>query len=123
MTGREFYNFDAFSSAAKEWNARGYDAETPFEANSRVWQRHHGRDFDPHTDKCDWGDPILPEMLAEDFGTLFRADAVAVLPGWQQSKGAKAEVLIALNMGKTIYDAVTFLPIQVEAVVQLTVHE
>jgi hypothetical protein len=111
MTGREHYNVAAFEAAAERWSFAGYEVETPFEANSRVWRKHYGCDFDPRTDTCDWGDPILSEMLAEDFGSLFRADIVALLPGWENSKGSKAELLIALNMGKQVMCAETHAPI------------
>lgn len=107
MSGREFYNYAQFSAAAAGWRARGYEVVTPFDANSLAWQRLYGRDFDPHQDKCDWGDPALPEMLAEDFGALCRADAVAVLPDWRVSKGARAELLVATNLDKPIYHAFT----------------
>lgn len=108
MTGHEHYNVLAFECAAERWRDAGYVVETPFDANSVVWRRHHKRDFDPRRDTCDWGDPILAEMLAEDFATLCRSDVVALLPGWRKSKGANAELLVALNLGKRIYDATTF---------------
>lgn len=115
MTGHEHYNLRAFEYAAAQWRDAGHDAETPFEANSRVWRRHHGRDFDPTKDVCDWGDPILSEMLAEDFAVLCGADAIALLPGWEKSKGARSELLVALNLGKRVFDAATFQPLHLKA--------
>lgn len=108
MTGYEYYNAAAFSYAKAQWTDAGYDARTPFDANSVVWRKHHGRDFDPLRDVCDWGDPILAEMLAEDFAELCRADVVALLPNWEKSKGARSELLVALNLGKEVRDAATF---------------
>lgn len=115
MTGYEHYNALAFEHAAAQWRGAGYEVETPFDANSVVWRKHHGRDFDPRRDVCDWGDPILAEMLAEDFATLCRADLVALLPGWHKSKGARAELLVALNLGKGIRDAATFAELSLES--------
>lgn len=108
MSGLEHYGVEAFEQAASAWRAAGHTVVTPFDANSVVWRAVHGRDFDPRADVCDWGDPLLPEMLAADFAALCRAEAVALLPGWESSKGSRAEILVALNLGKPIYDAVTF---------------
>lgn len=107
MSGYPAYNFTAFSEAAKLWAAWGYEVHTPFAANSRAWQRIHGRDFDPFNDVCDWGDPSLNEMMVEDLADLCRSDAVAVLAGWEKSKGARAELVFAINLGKPIYEAHT----------------
>jgi hypothetical protein len=119
MTGYRHYNLDAFESAAGEWRISGHEVETPFDANSRVWQKHHGRAFDPTKDICDWGDPILAEMFAEDVAVLCAADIVALLPGWEKSKGARSEILLAFNLGKEIVDAVTRVPVNVKASVNI----
>lgn len=107
MTGREFYGYEAFMSAAAGWRLRGHEVVTPFDANSIAWRRLYGRDFDPHQDKCDWDDPALGEMLVEDFAAMLRADAIAILPGWRFSKGTRGELVIALNVGKPVYCAIT----------------
>jgi len=108
MTGYEHYNLAGFESAAAQWRDLGHEVETPFDANSRVWKRHYGRAFDPHCDKCDWGDPVLREMFAEDAATLLRSDAIALLPGWRKSRGANLELSIARAFGLLVYDAATF---------------
>lgn len=107
MTGKKFYNVDEFQFAAYRWRAHGHTAHLPFYANSRVWHRHYGRTFNPYVDKCDYGDPLLPEMIIEDLIELRQTDAIALLPGWENSKGTKAEILMALTFRKPIYDAVT----------------
>lgn len=99
MTGHESYNVHAFERAARHWRLKGHEVETPFDANSRVWQRHHGCDFDPHTDTCDYGDPILREMFAEDVATLCRSDAIVLLDGWGRSRGATMEKALANLLG------------------------
>lgn len=104
MTGREHYNVANFFRVQREWEARGYDASTPFEANSRVWIRHYGVGFNPYIDKCDYGDPILTEMLIEDLKQLFESDVVIVLDGWMKSKGAQLEVAVAAALGKQVID-------------------
>lgn len=120
MTGHPAYNHAAFVYAAAKWDDAGYEVETPFDASSRVWRRHHGRAFDPHTDRCDWGDPLVAEMLAEDVAALMRADLMALLPGWEKSKGARAEILLAMNVGKEIRDAATFEPLRLAVGLSIT---
>jgi hypothetical protein len=100
MTGYEFYNVVAFMRARRDWEAAGYEVVTPFEANSRVWRRHYDRDFDPFRDRCDYGDPILAEMFAEDVKELLSADVVVLLPGFERSKGVGMEVMLANAFGK-----------------------
>lgn len=103
MTGYEHYNVASFKEAAARWTAQGYQVETPFEANSRVWHRHYGRDFDPYKDTCEYGDPILAEMFAEDVAVLCSASGIVMLKGWQQSKGACSELLLAWNLQKAVF--------------------
>jgi hypothetical protein len=111
MTGYPEYNYSAFSRAAADWQREGWDVVTPFECNSVVWRRHHDRDFDPALDACDYGDPILGEMLLEDVRALVEADGVAFLRGWEKSKGANLEYRLATALGKRLYHADTFLPL------------
>lgn len=105
MTGLPAYNVAAFQEAAMAWMLMGHVVETPFDASSRVWERHHGRAFNPYLDTCDYGDPLLKEMFAEDVAVLLSSDAVVVLPGWEQSKGATLECRIALQFGIPVYRA------------------
>lgn len=111
MTGRPAYNVEAFQAAAYLWGLDGHDVVTPFECNSVVWRRHHGRDFDPHTDRCEWGDPVLREMFAEDVKALASAETVAFLAGWEQSKGARMEHALATTLGIPCVDAVRRQPL------------
>jgi len=107
MTGYKHHNVDAFRAYQRYWQALGWIVETPFEANNRVWERYHGRPFAPETDSVDYGHWMLPEIFAEDIATVCRVQAVALLPGWQKSEGAKRELAIATLLNKPIYDALT----------------
>jgi hypothetical protein len=102
MSGRSAYNYDAFEVARQHLTALGHEVETPFEANSRVWQRHHKRPFDPYSDRCEYGDPLLQEMFVEDIATLLRADGIALLDDWHTSRGATVELAIARLFGKAV---------------------
>lgn len=120
MTGHEHYNVAGFQEAASRWAAAGHDPVTPFEANSIVWRKHFQRDFDPAVDRCDYGDALLPEMFLADLGEVARADAIALLPGWDKSRGARIEALLAGVFGKPLYCAATLQPLTLSATVLIS---
>lgn len=81
MTGLPNYNYRAFNRAAATLRMLGYDVFNPAES------------FD--------GDTTLPRAtyMRKDIEALLTVDAVVVLPGWEQSKGASLEVAIARELG------------------------
>ena len=86
MTGIEDFNFPAFNDMAAELRARGYVVENPAE---------HGV-----VDGADWAD-----YMAYDLTRLGLCGQVAVLPGWENSKGARLEVHIARELGMKVVNA------------------
>ena len=115
MTGIPEYNAPAFRRARARWESAAWLVTTPLDTNSLVWLRRHARPFDPARDRCDYGDPALGEMWAENVKAITRADAVAFLPGWRGSKGATAEHAIAVAFGKELLDGETMRPLEVPA--------
>ena len=93
MTGIEDYNFPAFHEAAAKWRALGHEVFNPAETDNgdttNEWEYY----------------------MKKDIAMLLQSDAVALLPGWEKSKGATLEVTIATHLGLKIYDAETFDPI------------
>lgn len=94
MKGYPLYNFPAFDAAAEQLATDGWDPINPAQLD-----RDAG--FDPERD------PVTPEFLKEamkrDLLALLEADALALLPGWWESKGAKAEKAVAQWRGIPIY--------------------
>ncbi|WP_081036538.1 DUF4406 domain-containing protein [Pseudomonas corrugata] len=86
MTGFEDFNFPAFNMMAAELRARGYVVENPAE---------HGV-----VEGADWAD-----YMAYDLTRLGLCGQVAVLPGWENSKGARLEVHIARELGMRVVNA------------------
>ncbi len=86
MTGFEDFNFPAFNKMAAELRDRGYVVENPAE---------HGV-----VDGADWAD-----YMAYDLTRLGLCGQVAVLPGWENSKGARLEVHIARELGMKVVNA------------------
>ena len=86
MTSFEDFNFPAFNKMAADLCARGYTVENPAE---------HGVVAD-----AEWAD-----YMAYDLTRLGLCGMVAVLPGWESSKGARLEVHIARELGMPVVNA------------------
>jgi Domain of unknown function (DUF4406) len=99
MRGYEEFNFPAFISAAKELRAKGYKVYDPAEQ-----ELEHG--FDPKTGLyADGRQVTIRELILEDLVWICQfADKVVVLPGWENSKGAQAEVACARAVGVEVIE-------------------
>jgi hypothetical protein len=93
MRGYPRYNFDAFHNAEKvlelDWNV----------LNPARVDEEDG--FDPDHDV------VTPDMMEKfilrDLDMVLRVNAIAVLPGWEKSTGANAEVALAKWRGIPVY--------------------
>lgn len=93
MTGLPNYNYDAFHFAAEAWRAEGWEVLNPAE----------------HFD----GDQTLPRAtyLRKAMETVLEADAIATLPGWLTSAGARLEMAMAVELALLQYDALEPQPV------------
>lgn len=87
MTGYEDLNFPEFEKAADRLRQQGHVVISPHEIDQPVktWEA----------------------CMKEDIKQLMRCSTVAVLPGWEQSKGARIEVELARSLGMRIIHAET----------------
>jgi hypothetical protein len=77
ITGRADLNFPAFREAAGQLRVAGYEVTDPTE-----------KEGDPHSRTWEeWMHLAIAELVA--------CEALALLPGWWDSRGAKLEVMIA----------------------------
>ena len=97
MTGHDDWNHPAFNAAAEHIRARGWTPLNPAEQDLTFASNHPGE-----------GDMIRAHYFRKDLPMLAEADAIAVLPGWQDSIGASLEVTIARVLALPIYDAETW---------------
>jgi hypothetical protein len=89
MTGIEDHNFPAFRVAGERFRKAGWDVANPAE------------NFGGRTD--------LPReaYLRSDVAMLAQCDAIALLPGWEESRGATLEAIIATEIGLSFFDALS----------------
>lgn len=95
MTGIDDHNFPAFREAACRLRNQGYVVLSPAELGM-----------------IDGG--LWSHYLKRDLKWLLRCEAVAVLPGWQNSKGANLEVYLARKLDMPVHDAVTLERLDVD---------
>lgn len=102
MRGIPEFNFPAFHAATARLRADGHAVFNPAERDNE----RHGVDISKGNATGDEGVAArqhgfnLREALAEDLYWICQhADAVALLPGWQNSKGAAAELAAAKAIG------------------------
>lgn len=102
MRGIPEFNFPAFMAAADQLRFDGHEVFNPAEKDNEK----HGTDISKGNTAGDEAVAAqehgfnLREALGADLAWICaEADAVALLPGWQNSKGAKAEHATALALG------------------------
>ena len=84
MTGYDEWNYPAFHEAAKQLREAGHYVFNPAEAFGGA----------THLSYADY--------MRNDIHAILQVDAIAVLPGWENSKGAKLETAIAEVLGLPI---------------------
>ena len=93
MTGMPEFNYPAFHAAARRLRQAGWDVINPAE------------NFGGCTD--------LPRevYMRLDVTHMVACSAIAMLPGWRTSRGARVEYLLAHELGMEILDAETLQPL------------
>lgn len=107
MRGVPLFNFPAFDDASARARALGWWVISPAEMDRAVG-------FDEHRASLDGFD--LAAAQARDVSAIMglspATDALALLPGWECSTGAQAELALARWRGLAILDARTFEPLE-----------
>lgn len=86
MRGYDQFNFPAFAEAASLLRDAGYEVCTPAESDLAIG-------FDPTMNTLDGF--LLDDAVRRDVEMIIWADGVALLDGWENSRGARAEHAIA----------------------------
>ena len=86
MRGLPQYNYPAFHEAAQRLRDAGYVV------------------FDPADLTYEWDEAGSRKAMGEELAWICaEADAIALLPGWERSLGAKAEISTAEALGLPVY--------------------
>ena len=104
MRGIPHFNFPAFDYAAAKLRTDGHNVFSPAERDRGI----HGTKLEDNV----MGDEKLAEksvgfslreaLAADTTFIALDADAIALLPGWEKSSGANAELALAKALGHTV---------------------
>jgi nucleoside 2-deoxyribosyltransferase len=101
MAGLPEHNFPAFHAEAARLRALGYEVLSPAEKageQAAVAASTHGLAFrETQTYK---------DFLRADLRMVLDCDAISLLPGWENSRGASLELTVAEAIGLEIWDSV-----------------
>jgi hypothetical protein len=120
MRGIPEFNFPAFDEAAARGRALGHHIISPADLDRDAGFSEKGQDGKVNatghseTITLDFMRGAINRDVASIVGTAGApgVDAVAMLPGWENSRGAKGERALAEWLGIPILDATTFAPFE-----------
>lgn len=93
MRGYPEHNIPAFRAAAAFLLSLGHDVVSPVELGEQLGGQDSG---------CTHED-----FVRYDLRHVLDCDAIALLPGWERSTGARCEATVGVTLGFQFYDAVT----------------
>lgn len=98
MRGKPLYNLHAFAKGALHLRRLGFKVFNPIELDLAE------HDLEPHVPLEEQGFD-LEEAMRRDFEFIVSTscNGLVLLPGWQDSKGAVVEAIVATGVGRIIY--------------------
>jgi hypothetical protein len=114
MTGIPQFNFPAFDAARDAWSAAGWEVVSPADMDRQYWRERFHEEFDVNNPdpSIKAGGAIYNEFLRMDIAEISTCAAIALLPGWQNSRGANKELLVARMLQLAVFDAITMERVQ-----------
>ena len=105
MSTLPLFNFPAFDAAQADLEAQGYTVVSPAQMDRDIG-------FDPERDAHLVDEKFLDECLQRDIDAIRRCDRLVLLPGWETSTGANAEMWVARWLHKPVYLYPTMAPLE-----------
>ena len=101
MTGLPEYNYPAFHAAARALRAAGHKVVNPAELHphTRLRRLCHRTLRALRLVRSQPPAPTWAEYMRTDLRAMLDCEMIALLPGWEQSRGARREVSIAEGLG------------------------
>jgi Domain of unknown function (DUF4406) len=96
MSGIAAHNFPAFDAAARALRRAGHEVITPSELDAPKERARYQADADGLPTAGEWASLLSRDVMVVAGSGL---DAVVVLPGWRDSRGARLECFVAKLCG------------------------
>lgn len=93
MRGIKELNHPAFFEAEEALKKKGYNVINPARMDQELG-------LDPHNSQMD--QEFITDCARRDIDAVFECDELVLLPNWEKSKGAKAEIAVARWLSKHI---------------------
>ena len=93
MRGLADLNYPTFNHAARKLRGMGWHVENPAEIGEGLGT----------PEKINSDPALLAAVMAADIHALETCDAIFLLPGWQDSIGARKELRVVLDNNKPIF--------------------
>lgn len=103
MRGIPNFNFPAFDYAAERLRANGFEVFSPAERDRAAYGSEI--EHNPTGDEQKVTNPActINDCMSADCEWICRnADGIALLPGWEKSSGANAELALARALGLSV---------------------
>lgn len=106
MRGLPQFNFPAFDAGAATLEALGHEVFNPADRDRGTGFTTKG--LTGHEDLAAMGFSLREALAADTWWISRKADAVALLPGWQKSSGVAAEIALAHALGLPVGELASF---------------
>jgi hypothetical protein len=94
MRGYEAHNFPAFDEASAHLRQSGWDVVNPADLDRNEFG---------YTGEEEVSSDLVKYMLIRDLKELFKCTAIALMPGWTNSVGARLEATTAASIGLEMF--------------------
>ena len=94
MTGLPGYNLDAFYAAERALKDLGFRVYNPAYAGEKALKKHG---------KVELATAPYHELLRDCISKIMESDSICLLPGWENSNGARQELAAAIDCSKKVY--------------------
>lgn len=104
MSGIPQFNYPAFAAAAEKLREQGHTVLNPAEMDDPKTRELALASMDGSLDSGVWHGESWADFLARDVKIVADSvEGVALLKGWEKSRGARLEAYVALTVQKPVY--------------------
>lgn len=115
MRGHPDWNFPAFERAERKWRDLGHRVFSPasvavalgYSLRPRFIYEGESPDTRRAQPTTEEGREHLQHVILSDIASLFASEAIVLLQGWEESRGATVELALAQFLGLLVFDAET----------------